>query len=430
MLVVYRRRWLTRSVWLSCHLYLALIFGLLFSLLGLTGSLSVYRAEIDAFLNPKLVIESTQGQPLPLDKILTRIKQAHPNRHGAWTLEMPRDEHDVITAWFEKPHESVDKFYAPLMVAVNPYTGEIISNRFWGQTLTTWLLDLHTHLQMEASGRTIVASLAVLLTLSVASGLYLWWPGMAKLSQAFKIRHNTGLMRLLMDLHRLLGLLSAGFLLLLAFTGFHLAYPDLLETLTASSGMGHGDEGPAINSTAVPNDRPISIAEAVLIARGLFPSSQVSRITTPAGELGTYRINCRQSRELNQHHPFTNIWVDRWSGQILSVNNPIRFSTGQIFTTWQWPLHTGEAFGDTGRFLWFLLGLTPLTLWLSGVAHWLYRRGFISDRPVDLPGLTKKTTSRLASQTYRYGKWLMQKLAPLLKTAQFKLKRITDQLKD
>ena len=197
------RRLFTRSVWLQLHIYLALIFGLLFALIGLSGSLSVYREEIDTLFNPELFIEHPQTQVLPLDKILAQVRKAHPNRHGAWTLEMPRTKNDVITVWFEKPHESVDKLYAPLMVAVNPYTGHVITSRLWGQTFTTWLLDLHTHLQMEASGRNLMAVLALLLFISTTSGLYLWWPGLSGLSKAFQIRHKNGLMRLLMDTHRL-----------------------------------------------------------------------------------------------------------------------------------------------------------------------------------------------------------------------------------
>jgi uncharacterized iron-regulated membrane protein len=413
-MLIRTRRWLTRAVWLKCHLYLALVFGLFFALMGLTGSLSVYRQTIDELFNPSLVIERPQAQALSLDAILVQVRQSHPNRHGAWTREMPRTVNGTITAGFEKPQESVNEFYAPLMVAVNPYTGEVISSRFWGQTLTSWLLDCHTHLQIQATGRDTVAVLAVLLSLSVLSGLYLWWPGLNRISLAFKVRHNVGLMRFVMDLHRVLGLLSAGFLLLLAFTGFHLAYPALLETLTASVGMGHGDEGPGARSTAVPNNRPISIAEALLVARGLFPSSEVRRITTPAGELGTYRINLRQRNELNQHHPFTTVWVDRWSGQIRNVNNPTQFSAGQTFTTWQWPLHTGEAFGDTGRFIWFVMGLMPLILWLSGVLHWLYRKGYIRDRPFDLMALLRFKIRRWQHLSIYYGNKIWRQSYPVL----------------
>ncbi|MCQ8105552.1 PepSY domain-containing protein [Methylomonas sp. SURF-2] len=420
---------LSRAIWLKCHLYLALSFGLFFALMGLTGSLSVYREEIDLLLNPALAVEQTEAQALSLDKILAQVRKHHPNRHGAWTLEMPRTPRGTITAWFEKPAESVDAYYAPLMVAVNPYTGEVINSRFWGKTLTTWLLDLHTQLRAEAFGRNAVAALAVLLMLSVSSGLYLWWPGFSRLSKAFALRHNAGLMRLLQDMHRLLGLFSAGFLLLLAFTGFHLAYPKLLETLTASSGMGHGDAGPNVASTSKPNDRPISIEEAVLVARGLFPSSEVRRVSTPAGELGTYRINLRQHRELNQHHPFTNVWVDRWSGQIRSVSNPSLFSAGQTFTSWQWPLHTGEAFGDWGRPLLFFAGLTPLILWLSGLSYWLFRKGLIADRDIDLPELCRAAGKTLTAFSNRLHTKLMRTLEPLVILAIRKLAEYLDRAK-
>ncbi len=406
----------TRKLWLQIHIYLALSMGLVFAVLGLTGSLSIYRDELDELFNPELVI-AEQGPMLSPDKLLAAVKTAQPNRYGVWTLEMPRSAHSPAIAWFEKPRETVDAFYAPLMVAVNPYTGHVINSRFWGQTLTTWVLDLHTQLQMDGFGRNVVAVSAVLLCLSVCSGIYLWWPGLAGLRQAFGLKHNAGLMRLLLDTHRLFGLLSAAIMLLLAFTGFHLAYPALLETLTASEGMGHGDAGPNVRSTAIPNDRPVSLSEAVLVARGLFPSSEVRRISTPQGETGTYRINLRQRHEINQHHPFTSVWVDRWSGQIRDVRNPVKFSTAQAFTVWLWPVHTGEAFGSGTRLLWFFTGLMPLLLYISGVVHWLHRKGVVADRPVDVP----KIKRQLLTQLYRLYRlavkttvWLQVRLSSLI----------------
>lgn len=376
--IVNGRKW-----WRQCHLYLAIGLGLAFALIGLTGSLSVYREELDALFNPQLRIDDPKTQPLSPDKIIAAVRAAHPDRHGAWTLEMPRTADGTITAWFENPKESVDAFYAPLMVSVNPYTGEVIDSRFWGQTVTTWLLDIHTQLLLDGFGRNALAVLGGLLMVSVLSGLYLWWPDWRQLRSAFAVRHDAGVMRLLFDLHKLLGFASSAVLLLLAFTGFHLAYPALLENLTAAAGMSHGGGGPNVRSTAIPNDRPVSLSEAIVVARGPFPSSEVRRITTPAGELGTYRINLRQRHEINQHHPFTTVWVDRWSGQIRDVQNPGKFSAGQVFTTWLWPLHTGEAFGNGGRLLWFFVGLMPALLFLSGLLHWLYRHGLVADRQID-----------------------------------------------
>jgi uncharacterized iron-regulated membrane protein len=137
----------------------------------------------------------------------------------------------------------------------------------------------------------------------------------------------------------------------------------------------------------------------------------------------------RQKHELNQHHPFTNVWVDRWSGQIRSVTNPIKFSSGQAFTTWQWPLHTGEALDGSTRLLWFFLGLTPLTLWLSGVANWLFRKGLLQDRPIDFKAYAQKRGRQLFKIATRIRKWAGQKLQPLIVLGIRKLAELIDRYK-
>ena len=404
---------LTRAAWLNIHLYLALSAGLFFAIMGLTGSISVYREELDELLNPQLVIEQPQGKYQSLDKIMEAVQQAHPDRYGSWTLEMPRSPHSMMTAWFEKPRETYFELYAPLMVSVNPYTAEVVASRFWGQTATTWLLDLHTQLQFDRPGWNAVGMLGLLLMVSVSTGLYLWWPGVAGLWQALKIRHNAGMMQLAFDLHRMTGLLSAMALLLLAFTGFLLAFPALMETLTGATGMAHGETGRTIISTAIPNNHPTRLEAAEFVARGAFPRAQLRRITTPAGDTGIYRINLRQNSEINQRHPFTTVWIDRWSGQIKEVRDPYRFSSGERFMTWLWPLHTGEALGATGRFAWFLAGQGLFFLTITGLLRWLYRSGRIADRAVDFSSL-RKHSYRLAGLTYRMSLMLFRLSTELL----------------
>jgi uncharacterized iron-regulated membrane protein len=375
-----------RATWLKIHLYLALSAGLFLALMGLTGSISVYRETLDQWLNPELVIEKPQGKYQSLDRIMASVRKVHPDRYGSWTLEMPESPHGMITAWYEKPSETFFELHAPLMVSVNPYTAEVIFSRFWGQTATTWLLDLHTQLRLDRPGWNAVGILGLLLTVSVSTGLYLWWPGMTGLWNALKICHDAGMMRFLFDLHRLTGLLSAAPLLLLGATGFLLSYPAITESLTGSSGMQHGETGRTIASTAIPNNHPTGLAAASFVAQGPFPKAKLRRVTTPVGETGIYRINLRQGFEINQKHPYTTLWVDRWSGQIKEVRNPVQFSNSETAATWIWPLHTGEALGATGRLVWFLAGQSLFFLYVSGLLRWLYRCGKISDRNVNFVG--------------------------------------------
>ncbi|MFA6051453.1 MAG: PepSY-associated TM helix domain-containing protein [Methylobacter sp.] len=410
------QRLLNRATWLKIHLYLALIAGFFFALMGLTGSISVYREELDELLNPQLVIEEPRGEYQSLDKIIASVQAAHPNRNGSWTLEMPRSPHSMITAWFDKPEETFFELYAPLMVSVNPYTAEVVANRFWGQTAATWLLDLHTQLRLDRLGWNTVGILGLLLMVSVGSGLYLWWPGIRGIWQGLKIRSNPGMMQLVFDLHCLLGLFSASILLLLAFTGFHLSYPSVLETLVGSSGMAHGETGRDITSTAVHNDYPTSLEAAEFMARGPFHRAELRRITTPIGDDGVYRVNLRQDSEINQRHPFTTVWVDRWSGQIKEVRDPSEFTQGENFMTWIWPMHTGEAFGATGRLLWFLAGIGLFVLYVSGLLRWLYRLGKIKDREVHFIVL-RALFYRLQRMIYRTSLMLFRLTCLLLRRA-------------
>jgi uncharacterized iron-regulated membrane protein len=410
----------TRSTWLKIHLYLALICGFFFALLGLSGSVSVYREELDGLLNPRLVIDQPQGKYQSLDKIMAAVKSAHPQRYGSWTLEMPQSPHSMMTAWYEKPRETYFELYAPLMVSVNPYTAEVVASRFWGQTLTTWIADLHTQLQLGSIGWQAVGALGLILMVSIGTGLTLWWPGWRGVGQALKINFTAGVMQLNFDSHRLLGLLAAPALLLLTSTGILLSYPGVLESLAGAPGMAHGETGREIVSTATPNNHPTSLEAAEFVARGSFPRSVLRRVTTPAGDTGIYRINLRQPGEINQRHPFTTVWIDRWSGQTREVRNPSSFTSGQTLATWIWPLHTGEALGPKGRFAWFIAGQSLFLLYVTGMVRWLYRIGKINDRPIDFSALkpiASRLISNVSSRLSSYAVMLARRLQPRLSTA-------------
>lgn len=398
--------------------------GAVFVLVGLAGALSIYGDDVDALLNPKLRINESNGPQQSLDRIFSAVRAVHPDYQGSWVLELPRSSRSMLTAWYERPSETAGELYAPLMVAVNPYTAEVAASRLWGTTTVTWMLDLHTQLHLGQSGWNIVGWLGLALIVSIGTGVRLWWPGFRELPWVFRIRLNGGTHRLALELHRRLGFFSAVILLLLGFTGVNLVFPEVSEGLVGSTGMSHGDEGPTIRSSAVPNERPVGLDEAVLLARGPFPHAEVRRIATPNGPTGTYRISLRQRFEVNQKHPLTTVWIDRYSGQIREVRNPANFSLGETALTWLWPLHTGEAFGPWGRFLWFLAGLSPLVLYLTGMARWMVRRGLMRDVALDFSGVRRTAELLVRAAAFR-GRELFRSLRPFLTEAKSRSIQLT-----
>jgi uncharacterized iron-regulated membrane protein len=413
-----------RDTWIGLHRYLALSLGLLLVFTALTGGLSLFAHDLDRSLNPGLKLSPGSAQALSLDRIMATVREVHPDRIGPWTLELPDGPDQAVTAWYDSPRESAGKLYAPLMVAVNPYTGQVIGSRIWGTTLATKLLDLHTQLGLEAFGRSLVGILGALLIVSTVSGLYLWWPGRERLRAVFSV--DTGRMiALAFDGHRLMGLFLAVPLLILAVTGLFLAFPKLPAAMLSANGMEHGAAGAEYRSTGAQNDHPVGIAEAGLIARGPFPRAELRRITLPSHENGTYRVTLRQRTELNQRHPYTTVWVDRWSGQIREVRNPSRFSAGETFMAALWPIHTGEAWGPFGKSVWVMTALAPLLLYLSGLMRWLNGRGWLADRPLDWSRvriLWNRNAPRLQSFGGRVGSGMIRQLRVLGQWALAKLK--------
>jgi uncharacterized iron-regulated membrane protein len=374
---------LSRGVWLKIHLYLALSFGVLFVILSLSGAAMLFGNALDEWLNPQLSV-TPGAAPLPPDRLMAAVRAVHPDRHGEWVLESPRTPDAAATAWYERPHETVGESYAPLMVSINPYTGEILASRFWGHTAASWLYKLHTQLLLGRTGALLAGFAGLALLFSILSGLYLWGSGLSGPMRGwFKLRTDLGLRRFALNAHRLLGLIAAAALVVLSFTGVNLVWPDALESLLGASGMGHGEVAADVRSTAVPNDRPVSLLEATAVARGLFPHAQVRRIATPVGEQGSYRVNLSQQDEAQLKHPMTWVWVDRWSGQIRAARNSKQLSLGQRFVAALWPLHTAEALGIWGRPLWFCASLAPLLLLATGLVQWLVGRGMLADRAVD-----------------------------------------------
>lgn len=361
-----------RALWLFWHRQLALVFGIFFVLAGLTGSASQYLDGLDRFLNPSLVLVPPQSTPmLQADAWLANLKTAYPRRYGNWRLEYPKSPDTPVTAWFERPAESADEDWAPLMVSLNPWTGAIIAERFWGKTTVSRLHNWHGQLWLGTSGQRVVGLLALVITCILLSGLWLWRPRRLLNWSAYTVKPYCGDRRRLFDLHRLLGFYSAAILLPVCLSGFLLAYPEILG--------GQDDIGPDHNafrrnvkSTAVAVN-PINIAQAVLLARGLFPHARLVAVTPPARKEDTFLVEFAQQG--SAHLPAA-VWIDQYSGQIREVYNASHDGSDQFRHQWIHALHTGNLWGEAGRFLWLLAGAAPLLLFATGLLHWLHKRGW------------------------------------------------------
>ncbi|HWP00529.1 MAG TPA: PepSY-associated TM helix domain-containing protein [Methylococcus sp.] len=362
-----------RRMWLAIHASLTVPLGFLFVVMGITGSLNVFAPTFERWFHPELTVTNGSGVQRSPDELLATARSAHPGRFGAWTLQLPQSPEDVALAWNDGDTENRRGDSALLLVAIDPYTAEVRVSRYWGETAATWIYDLHSRLLLGESGRYAIGLLGLSLLASVLAGLRLWLPSRHRIRQAFTLNTHAGFKRKVFDLHRVFGIYSAAILIVAALSGFHLVFPDILEAVLDAEGVDHhrGQSGREIQSSAQPSGDPLNLAQAILMARGLFPSAKVHSITVPSSSRGTYRVDFLRPGE---DRALTSVWIDRYSGQIRHVENSADFDRRQRFLNALPSLHSGRLFGLPGRCIWFLAGLAPLGLYATGWVHRLNKR--------------------------------------------------------
>lgn len=220
-------RW--RRFWLKLHLYVGLCAGGLFVLSSLTGSLLVFYKTIDEWLNPEQLLVRPLESFASLDQIVATAKAAHPAWPALENLTYPLHSRDTFQAWFRVP-TGTSATYHWQVVTIDPYSGRVLGERQWGDYFVSVVYELHKSLLLEDTGETIVGVLAGVLLLSVGTGIYLWWPAYGNVRRAFSFQSGSSIIRRQYDLHKLSGISSALFLLMLAGTGFYLVFPNLVTS--------------------------------------------------------------------------------------------------------------------------------------------------------------------------------------------------------
>ncbi len=370
-----------RQRWLVAHLWLGLSFGLLLSIYGLTGSVLVFNPELDEFLHPELlkVDVSSHSKYCSLKEIFNAGRTEMPQNAKLTFATYPRNEYAAVQLRFTL--ENGDGVIEQWLVAVNPYNAQVIGKQFVSRS-SDWLpstfigviFELHYALLMPWSFSTPIVGLsAMLLIISILTGLIVWWPLSSKWHQALTLKLGAGNARFNYDLHKISGFYTAVVLIPVLFSGVYMVLPNnvvpVLELFSPVT-YRYWFESSAPNSAV----SGISIEKAVEIALQRYPEGRPNMIYGVSEKRDAYTV-CQNG----VHSPNTLldrrcVVIDQYSGKLLDIDDPSIGSAGEVFTHWQWPLHSGQAFGMAGRILVFISGLACPVLYVTGLIRWLQKR--------------------------------------------------------
>ncbi len=100
-----------------------------------------------------------------------------------------------------------------------------------GIRVVSTLIALHENFLAGPAGRTVNGFGALAVLLMALSGLVLWWPGIARWRRSLRMQRNVGWRRTLWDLHSMVGIWSAGFILIFALSGLYLCFYEVFHAL-------------------------------------------------------------------------------------------------------------------------------------------------------------------------------------------------------
>jgi uncharacterized iron-regulated membrane protein len=370
-----------RKLWLKVHLYLGLFAGAVFVIIGLTGSILAFEYPIDEALNADLMTVSAADKQtiMPLEAIVAAGISALPANTKPLNIDFPRHEGLAYALWFEQPSSNPD-FPTRHQIFINPYTAKVTGQRLlidfdhiWHDPFKDFILRLHYTLALGMTGMTLVGFIGIGLLFSLLTGLIVWWPLGGQFKKALTIKRNASAERFNFDLHKTIGFYSAVLLLYLVASGVYLIFPDYGRGLVSLfSPVAPWTSYQSVMPTG--DKKPISIIQVIKITDARFPDGSYQFIAFPQNEQDVYVVGKRASDEVNQHHPYRQLWIDQYSGNIVHSQDASSRTAGDVFDEWLYPLHTGEAFGLTGQLIILLLGLIPLVLYVTGVMRWLQKR--------------------------------------------------------
>jgi uncharacterized iron-regulated membrane protein len=355
-----------RQFWRRLHLWIGLAGGIIFVLLGLTGSALVYQDEILALLYPQQM-RVVPGEIATPSRILAAAQSALPANAGGRVviLRYPENNERPIQAVIEHSGER-------RTLLIDPVSAALIGPLPDGGAFSV-LLELHSRLMLQAFGRDIVGWTGVVLAISSITGIVLWWP--QPRLRAWKLAlmlkwHNMSWQRRSFDLHKVGGAVIAIPMLLIALSGGMITFREpLLPLMTALGGIPQAR--PAVRSVAL--EHAASLNALVDEALQQVPGARVVFISPPARPGGATRIRLRQPDEIHQNGR-SYVLLDA-AGSVLDMQRVSELPAANlVFDQLPYPLHTGYLFGEMGRFMVFVAGLLPLLLFVTGLVIWLRRR--------------------------------------------------------
>jgi uncharacterized iron-regulated membrane protein len=260
-----------------------------------------------------------------------------------------------------------------LYVAVNPYTGQIISSIPGNKRFFSVVLQLHRYLCLGETGKVITGISCSIFAFLILSGLILWWPKRNNRKQRFRIKWNASFKRLNWDLHAVFGFYLHIILFVIALTGLVWSYKWVNNLLYIAF-----DGNTKQQKIVVPTSLPVENAGIAYLDQILNKTNErlpyEGKITIRFAESDSLAISAAKENRFRHDNVADFLYFEAGTGKLLKERLYDNESRGTIARRWIYPIHTGSFYGIPTKILALIATLVAFSLPISGFLIWIGRK--------------------------------------------------------
>lgn len=355
-----------RNLLFKIHLWSGLTVGILLVLLGVSGSLLVFRSDIHRLQEPDWYRVEPLATSRPIDDWVAAALTAVPTKVLA-RITLPAGPGDSALVYLQISGARNLKAAELETVFVDPYRATVLGSHIANRDLMWLLQDFHYALFAGETGLKINGVAAIALSVLALSGPVLWWPGWRRLGSGLRVRAQPPRARW-RDWHAVSGIVCALALLLIGLTGVYYAYRN---TATAAVTLVSGNAAlPPPPAAAASNaSECLTLQGLVDSARRSIPNAQIDELRPARGPGSAASVSFRAPKEtvFGRNRAF----LDPTVGTVLRVDRYQQLPLGAKWLANMQPWHFGSFGGRLSQWLWVLMGLLPAFLFGSGLWLWL-----------------------------------------------------------
>lgn len=380
-----------QSMW-RWHFYAGIIFAPIFIILAVTGSIYLFKPQIEDRLYSEMVFTEGSGERVALEKQVQAVTEKYPEATVSSIGQF--EEADRTTRMGAMFGEESGFVY------VDPYTAEVTGKRV-GEGPLGFIKTIHGELFAGKVGNLLVELAASWAIILLITGTYLFWPrgeqGSFKRVFFPSFKKKAGSRNFWKGLHGSVAVWSTFGLVLiigsgLAWSGVAGEWINTVATKTNSNFPQYAF-GPdetltsqivtkdiatdipwATQNDVVPTSGPakpltMSVSEADAEAKqlGIVKPYQ---ITLPHGEQGVYTISSLHSNPMNEK----TMHLDQYSGTVLSSVTFADYGLLAKMISMGIGFHEGKLFGLLNQLVGLALCLGLIFIVVSSVVLWWKRR--------------------------------------------------------